>query len=277
VNTEILIRVGTFAGVLLLMAILEARLPRRRRRLSRKERWPANLGIVALNALLARLLIPTGAMGAAIWAEAQDFGLFNILSLPGTMEVMLAVVLLDLAIYVQHVLFHAVPVLWRLHMVHHADLDIDVSTGLRFHPIEILLSLAIKMGVVTLFGAPPAAVLVFEVVLNGMAMFNHSNVRLPPAVDGALRLLLVTPDMHRVHHSIIRRETNSNYGFNLSCWDRIFRTYRAQPAHGHDGMTIGLAHMQQAPAGRFGWMLALPFRGRVGQYPILKSANGGSK
>lgn len=259
------------------MALLEAWLPRRRRRLSRKERWPANLGIVVFNALLARLLIPAGAMGVAVWAEAQGFGLFNILPLPGMMEVALAVMLLDLAIYGQHVLFHAVPVLWRLHMVHHADLDIDVSTGLRFHPIEILLSLVIKMGVVALLGAPPVAVLLFEVVLNGMAMFNHGNVRLPQTVDNVLRLLIVTPDMHRIHHSIIRRETNSNYGFNLSCWDRLFGTYRAQPAHGHDGMTIGLEHMQQVPAGRFGWMLALPFRGRVGQYPVLNSGTEETK
>jgi len=273
-DSEALIRGGVFAGVLILMALLEMFIPRRRLRLSRIERWPANLGIVAFNALLMRLLIPMGAMGVAAWTEMHDAGLLHALPLPDGAKVFLAVVLLDLAIYAQHVLFHAVPVLWRLHMVHHADRDIDVSTGLRFHPIEILLSMAIKMAVILALGASPLAVLIFEVLLNGMAMFNHGNVRLPLRLDGTLRLLLVTPDMHRVHHSVIRRETNSNYGFNLSCWDRLFHTYRAQPEHGHEGMTIGLEHMQQAPTGRIGWMLALPFRGRIGQYPILKSTTG---
>jgi len=272
-SDESLIRLAAFIGVLAVMALWQALLPRRE--LSQGyRRWPANLGIVVLDSLIVRLLFPAGAIGVALWAQQQGFGLLNMVSLTPALSITLAVVLLDLAIYLQHLLFHAVPTLWRLHMVHHADRDIDVTTGLRFHPIEIVLSMLIKMGVVALLGAPALAVVIFEVILNAMAMFNHANVRLPLPLDTILRTLLVTPDMHRVHHSVIRRETNSNYGFNLSIWDRIFATYRAQPAAGHSGMTIGLSQFQHAPAHTLSWMLRLPFSGEMGQYPILKTDTG---
>ncbi|MDQ6996907.1 MAG: sterol desaturase family protein [Mariprofundus sp.] len=263
-------RFGAFGLILLLMAVAEAIAPRRALRFGRK-RWPSNLGIVVIDSIIVRLLIPGGAVTAALWAAAHDFGLFNQLDWTENIEIVIAIILLDLFIYGQHVLFHAVPALWRLHMVHHADRDIDVTTGLRFHPLEIILSMLIKMAIVILFGMPVMAVILFEIVLNGMAMFNHANVRLAKKMDGLLRLLVITPDVHRVHHSIIRSETNSNYGFNLSLWDRLFGTFREQPEHGHDGMTIGLEHLQTAPTHQLGFMLRLPFGGDIGQYPILKS------
>jgi len=267
------IRFSIFFLVLLIMITAEAFAPRRLLSLGRT-RWPANLGIVVMNALTVRLLLPGGAIAAALWAEAHGFGLFNWLNWSGSVEIIAAVILLDLIIYGQHVLFHAVPVLWRLHMVHHADRDIDVTTGLRFHPIEIILSMLIKITVVALLGVPVIAVVIFEIVLNGMAMFNHANVRLPGKVDKLLRLLVITPDVHRVHHSVLKSETNSNYGFNLSVWDRLFGTYRAQPEYGHTDMTIGLEHLQSAPTHRLGFMLRLPFSGDIGQYPILKNQEG---
>lgn len=270
---EALIRLSTFVAVLAAMAIWQAVSPRRKLTQGYR-RWPGNLGIVLLNSLLLRLLLPAGAIGTALWAEQQGFGLLNIAGMTAATRVAVSVILLDLAIYLQHLLFHALPLLWRLHMVHHADRDIDVTTGLRFHPIEIILSMLIKMGVVLLLGAPATAVLIFEVMLNGMAMFNHGNVNIPAPVDRALRLFFVTPDMHRVHHSVIRSETNSNYGFNLSIWDRLFGTYRPQPETGHARMTIGLSQFQQQPTHALGWMLRLPFTGDLGQYPILKSNKG---
>jgi sterol desaturase/sphingolipid hydroxylase (fatty acid hydroxylase superfamily) len=263
------IRFSIFFMVLLIMIAAETFSPRRPLSLGRT-RWPANLGIVVMNVLIVRLLLPGGAIAAALWAGARDFGLFNGLNWSGSVEIIAAVILLDLIIYGQHVLFHAIPVLWRLHMVHHADRDIDVTTGLRFHPIEIILSMLIKITVVALLGAPVLAVIIFEIILNGMAMFNHANVRLPGKVDKLLRLLVITPDVHRVHHSVLKPETNSNYGFNLSVWDRLFGTYRAQPEYGHTNMTIGLEHLQSAPTHKLGFMLRLPFNGDIGQYPIFK-------
>jgi len=267
---ESTLRLGFFFGILIIMALAETISPRRSLTQGRK-RWPGNLGIVVLDSILVRLLMPAAATGAAIWAEELGFGLFNWLSLPLPVSAVLAVILLDLIIYTQHLLFHAIPILWRLHMVHHADRDIDVTTGLRFHPIEILLSLLIKMICVILLGAPVLAVIIFEVVLNGMAMFNHANLKLPRRLDAILRRLIITPDVHRVHHSIIKQETNSNYGFNLSIWDRLFGTFREQPEKGHDGMTIGLEHLQQAPTHSLLFMLRLPFNRQIGQYPIQKS------
>jgi len=209
-----------------------------------------------------------GAVGMAILAEARGWGVFNNLSVPLWLAVVLSVVALDFAIYLQHVLFHAVPILWRLHMVHHADLDFDVTTGLRFHTVEILLSMGIKLGVVVLLGSPALAVLLFEVILNATSMFSHGNIRLPAWLDRLLRVFVVTPDMHRVHHSVISRETNSNFGFNLPWWDYLFGTYRAQPAAGHEGMTIGLSQFRDERVDRLHWMLALPFVGSLGKYPI---------
>ncbi|MCZ6472271.1 MAG: sterol desaturase family protein [SAR324 cluster bacterium] len=239
------IRLGFFLGILVLMALWELAAPRRALTVSKALRWGNNLALVVCNSLVLRLVFPVAALGVAVRAEASGWGLLHSLPLPGWLAVLLAVLLLDLLIYGQHVLMHKVPVLWRLHRMHHADLDFDVTTGARFHPLEIVLSMAIKMGAVLALGAPPLGVLIFEVLLNVTSMFNHGNVRIPQGADRLLRLLLVTPDMHRVHHSLVRAETDSNYGFNLPWWDRLFGTYRPQPAAGHEGMTIGIAQFRE--------------------------------
>jgi sterol desaturase/sphingolipid hydroxylase (fatty acid hydroxylase superfamily) len=262
------IRLAAFCGVFALMAIWEVILPRRKQTIGRGWRWPNNLGVVAVDTLLVRVLFPTTAVGAALAAEAHGFGLFGVVPLPAWIGVVASVIILDLAIYFQHVLFHAVPVLWRLHRMHHADLDIDVTTGLRFHPIEILLSMVIKLAVVIALGAPALAVLLFEVLLNATSVFNHSNVRIPEGLDGVVRWFVVTPDMHRVHHSIVARETNSNFGFNLPWWDRLFGTYRAQPAAGHEAMTIGIEQFRNPRELGLDRMLLQPFRGDPGRYPL---------
>ena len=264
-NNETPIRLGFFFGVLLLMALWELISPRRRLGVSKPLRWVNNLSLVFLNSLVLRVvysvIFPVAALGTAVLAAEQGWGLLNALALPEWVEVVAAVLALDLLIYAQHVAMHLVPPLWRLHRMHHADLDIDVTTGARFHPIEIVLSMGIKMGAVVALGASPLAVLIFEVVLNATAMFNHANARLPLAVDRLLRLILVTPDMHRVHHSIVQEETNSNYGFNLPWWDRIFGTYRAQPAAGHDAMTIGIERFREPRYLQLHLLLAQPFIG----------------
>lgn len=223
-------------------------------------RWPNNLGVTILDALLVRIVLPTSAVGFGVLAESRGWGLFNLLSFPAWLEVTLAVVLLDLAIYGQHVLFHYVPALWRFHRMHHADLDVDVSTGARFHPLEVLLSFVLKFAAVAGLGASPLSVLIFEILLNATSLFNHSNLRLPPRIDRTLRYLVVTPDMHRIHHSVVNRETNSNFGFNLPWWDRLFRTYRPQPGAGHEGMTVGLDRFRDARELRLDRMLTQPFR-----------------
>jgi len=262
------IRLAAFGGVLAVMALWEFIGPRRKQITGRSWRWPNNLGVVVVNTLLVRILFPTTAVGLALVAEARGFGLLNVVALPAWVGVLASVVILDFAIYLQHILFHAVPSLWRLHRMHHADLEFDVTTGLRFHPIEILLSMVIKFTVVAALGAPAAAVLIFEVLLNATSMFNHSNVRIPLGLDSVLRWFVVTPDMHRVHHSILSRETNSNFGFNLPWWDRLFGTYRAQPAAGHDGMTIGIEQFREPRELGLDRMLLQPFRGDAGRYPL---------
>lgn len=255
---DALLRLGVFLAILMLMALLQAAFPRRPLHLAYR-RWPGNFALVVVDALALRLLLPAGAAGVAVWAAGAHVGLLRWLQVEGIAAVLLSLLLLDLLIYAQHVLFHAVPLLWRVHRVHHADQEIDVSTGLRFHPLEILLSMLIKMGGVVVLGVPAMAVLLFEVLLNGMAMFNHSNLRLPAGLDAFLRRFIVTPDMHRVHHSVQTFETNSNYGFNLSCWDRLFGTYIAQPQHGHNGMHIGLSEFRSGRADSFLELLAIPF------------------
>jgi sterol desaturase/sphingolipid hydroxylase (fatty acid hydroxylase superfamily) len=266
---EAVIRLGCFFSIFVLMAFWELMAPRRMPSVPKALRWGGNLGLVALNTILLRLLFPTAAVGAAAFAAAQGWGLLNHAAPPLWLGVLVAVVALDFAIWVQHVLFHAVPALWRLHRVHHADLDCDLTTGARFHPIEIVLSMLIKIAVVLVLGPPVVAVILFEVVLNGMAMFNHGNVRLPAALERWLRWVLVTPDMHRVHHSVEADETNSNFGFNLSWWDRLLGTYRDQPRAGHQDMTLGIAdHRDPREVDRLPGMLALPFRGGVMDYPI---------
>jgi sterol desaturase/sphingolipid hydroxylase (fatty acid hydroxylase superfamily) len=224
--------------------------------------------VLAVDALLVRVVLPITTVGLALVAEAHGVGLFNMIALPVWASIIVSVMVLDLAIYLQHVLFHAVPALWRLHRMHHADLEVDVTTGLRFHPIEILLSTGIKLAVVTAVGAPAAAVLIFEVLLNATSIFNHSNVRIPADIDRILRWFVVTPDMHRVHHSILRRETNSNFGFNVPWWDRLLGTYRAQPAAGHAAMTIGIEQFRDPRELGLDRMLLQPFRGEAGGYPL---------
>ncbi|MDA8363111.1 MAG: sterol desaturase family protein [Gammaproteobacteria bacterium] len=267
------IRLGAFFGVLIVMIFLELAAPRRTLSVSRVRRWTSNLGIVFLNSVVLRLLFPAAAVGCAMSATAHGWGLFNLVAAPFWVAVLGSIVILDLAIYLQHVMFHAVPILWRLHRMHHADLDYDVTTGARFHPIEILLSMLIKFAVIAVIGAPAVAVVIFEVVLNATAMFNHGNLRLPIALDRALRLFIVTPDMHRVHHSVEDREANSNFGFNLSLWDRLLGTYMAQPDAGHEAMTLGIRDYR-APrlVNDLPGMLVLPFLGRITGYAINRRA-----
>ncbi len=257
---EPFIRLAAFASVFILMALWEFAAPRRQQSIGRTSRWPSNIGVVVLDTLIVRILFPTTAVGLALFAEAKGFGLFNTWPVAGWVAVITSVVILDFVIYLQHVLFHAVPGLWRLHRMHHADLEFDLTTGARFHPIEIVLSMLIKLAVIGALGAPAVAVLIFEVLLNATAMFNHSNVRLPASADRVLRWFIVTPDMHRVHHSVVVRETNSNFGFNLPWWDRLFGTYREQPEAGHERMTIGVDEIRNPAEQRLDRMLTQPFR-----------------
>ena len=260
-ESEATIRLGVFLGLFALLAMLEWAMPRRQRRQPRSTRWFTNWSIIVVDTVTLRLLglvLPLLAIGAAIDAGENGWGLFNTLDWPLWLEAVIAILVLDFVIWAQHLMTHKIPILWRLHRVHHADRDMDVTTAIRFHPIEIALSMLIKIGVVYLLGPSALAVLLFEVILNGTAMFNHANVRLTPWLDRMIRTVLVTPDMHRVHHSVDREEHDSNYGFALSVWDRMFGTYIAQPSGGHDNMTIGLQWQDDAPS-RLGWSLKLPF------------------
>ena len=269
-TNEVMLRFAFFFGIFTLMAVWELVAPRRTLTTSKTVRWLSNLGITFLNPVVVRALSPLLPVGMALLAQKNGWGLLNYFSMPYWFEVALAVIVLDLVIYLQHVMFHTVPVLWRLHMMHHADLDIDVTTGLRFHPIEMILSMGIKLSTVVLIGPSVLAVLIFEILLNGTSMFNHSNVRLPTNIDRTLRLFVVTPDMHRVHHSVFIRETNSNFGFNLPWWDRLLGTYRDQPAAGHEGMVIGLSQFREAKRLTLLRMLVLPFVGKPGEYAITR-------
>ncbi len=263
------IRFGFFIAVLGIMAVWEILVPRRALNVSKSIRWINNLGIVALNTIILRLIFPAAAVGMAALADTQDWGILNYIQFPIWLAVIVSVIIMDAVIYFQHVLVHAVPVLWRLHRVHHADLDFDVTTGSRFHPIEIILSLLIKFATIIMLGPPIIAVVLFEVLLNSTSMFNHANVQIPQKVDRLLRWFVVTPDMHRVHHSVENDETNSNFGFNLPWWDRLFGTYRNQPRAGHKQMIIGIntfrdrQHCTLLPG-----MLAMPFIGKITNYTI---------
>jgi len=270
---EPLVRIAVFLGILFAMAAWEVAAPRRRQEIPRLLRWTNNLGLVVIDTILVRLTFPIVAVGLALLAEERGWGLLNVFGVPTWLAFVASVIALDLAIYLQHVMFHAVPALWRLHRMHHADLEFDVTTGLRFHPIEIVLSMGIKIAVVAALGPPAVAVLVFEVLLNATAMFNHSNVRIPQGMDRILRWIVVTPDMHRIHHSIHPSETNSNFGFNLPWWDKLLGTYRPQPKEGHDSMTIGI---EQFRTGRDLWldrMLIQPLRGPASGYPINRGGD----
>ncbi|MXN64765.1 sterol desaturase family protein [Stappia sp. GBMRC 2046] len=268
------VRLSAFFSILVAMAVFEVAAPRRRQEIPRLLRWSNNLAVVVVDTLLVRLSFPVLAVGLAVTAEKGGWGLFNLVELPSWLEFVVTVLVLDLVIYLQHVMFHAVPAFWRLHRMHHADLEFDVTTGLRFHPVEILLSMALKLAAVAALGPPAAAVLVFEVLLNGTSMFNHSNIRLPVSIDRILRLFVVTPDMHRVHHSIHPDEANSNFGFNLPWWDRLLGTYRPQPRDGHEKMAIGIDQFRTPRDLWLDRMLIQPFRGTVGRFPIGRRFNG---
>jgi sterol desaturase/sphingolipid hydroxylase (fatty acid hydroxylase superfamily) len=270
------IRMGFFFGVLLIMALWEITAPRRKLTASKILRWTNNLGLVFFNNYIIRFLFPAAAIGVAITAKEQSYGLFNVYEVSPYIAIVASVVIMDFIIYIQHVMVHAIPMLWRLHRVHHADPDYDVTTGARFHPLEIILSMLIKFAAILLLGPPVVAVIMFEVILNVTAMFNHGNVGLPPALDRVLRWVLVTPDMHRVHHSVEDDEANSNFGFSLPWWDRLFGTYRDQPRGGHEGMTIGIHKYHDAKD--VSWItgiLTLPFRGKISEYAINRRQWGG--
>jgi sterol desaturase/sphingolipid hydroxylase (fatty acid hydroxylase superfamily) len=265
---ESLLRLGAFLGVFAAMALWESLAPRREQVRSRRERWPHNLGLLALDVVVLRLVAPGAAIAVALAGEAGGWGMLPALGVSAWIAIPAAVILLDLAVWFQHVTFHAVPALWRLHRVHHTDVVYDVTTGTRFHPIEILISTGVKCAAVAAIGAPAVAVLAFEIVLNATAVFNHANVRMPPALDAWLRLFVVTPDMHRVHHSTSYNEANSNFGFNMPWWDRLFGTYRAQPAAGHEAMTIGVDAFRTRTDMRLDRLLVQPFRDTPGGYAI---------
>ncbi len=265
---QALIRLLLFLIAFGLVALGERISPRRALTISRVRRWFANMGILAFNPLMVWLVFPILPVGMALWAEEQGWGLLNTIALPLALEIGIAALVLDLVVYLQHVFFHAVPLLWRLHMVHHADLNIDLTTGVRFHPCEIVLSTGIKLTAVALLGPPLLGVLLFEVLLNATALFNHSNMLIPAGIDRYLRLVIVTPDMHRVHHSVIIRETNSNYGFSLPWWDRLLGTYKPQPEKGHTDMTIGLAQFRDQGRLGLGRLLVMPFVEGPGSVPI---------
>lgn len=257
---ELSIRLTAFFTIFAAMALWEVASPCRKRRFKRSQRWVGNIGIVILNSLLLRLLFPAAALGMASYTAVNGWGLLHAIDLPFWLDILIAVLLMDMVIYLQHVMVHAVPVLWRLHRVHHADPDYDLTTGARFHPIEIIISMLIKITTIAALGPPIVAVVIFEVVLNGMAMFNHGNVRLPMPLDRVLRWVIVTPDMHRVHHSVEPNETNSNFGFNLSLWDRLMGTYRQQPRLGQQCMEIGISSLRDPKmTNRLTGMLWIPF------------------
>jgi sterol desaturase/sphingolipid hydroxylase (fatty acid hydroxylase superfamily) len=275
-SPDVVVRLSAFVGVLGLVALWEIYVPRRRSNTSKRRRWIANLSVVVLDSVIVRLLFSAGAVGVALLATERNWGVLNHVNWPLWLEMVLAVVVLDFVLYLQHVLFHAVPFFWRFHMMHHADLDCDVTTGLRFHPVEVVLSMVIKVTAVVGLGASPLAVLCFEVLLNATSMFNHSNVWIPITVDRALRWILVPPDMHRIHHSVRPQETNSNFGFNLPWWDRLLGTYCSEPVGGHEEITVGLKQFRDPARLTLAGMLALPFVGKPGEYPLGREDSSGS-
>jgi len=274
VEHEAQVRMSFFLGLLAIMGVWELKKPRRVAKISKAKRWLNNLGLVFFNSFISRLVLPIASTGMAILAAEQNWGVFNYFNISPFISVIVFIVVMDLIIYIQHVMVHAIPLFWRFHRVHHADLDYDVTTGARFHTVEIIFSMFIKLIAITLLGPSVFAVILFEVILNGMAMFNHGNVGLPKPLDKFLRFFVVTPDMHRVHHSIEEDETNSNFGFNLTWWDRIFGTYRSQVRKGQIDMTIGLKNMRNPKQTNFILgMLSIPFRGRITEYSINAKKN----
>ena len=273
-DNEALIRLIFFLGIFSAVGIAEALSPRRTLTTSKSARWFANIGIILVNTFFIRLFFSAGAVGIALFVSSHQWGLFNAIAMPYWMSVLLSVIALDFVIYLQHVMFHAIPSLWRLHMMHHADMDIDVTTGTRFHPLEMLLSMLVKGAAIIALGTPALGVVIFEILLNATSMFNHGNIKIPVDTDAVLRLFVVTPDMHRVHHSVFPTETNSNFGFSLPWWDRLMGTYRGQPRKGHIDMTIGLNQFRNPSSLGFLDLLILPFRGPQGSYAINRRGQG---
>lgn len=262
------VRLGAFVVIFSTMAVMEILRERRELQTSKGQRWATNIGIIVTDSLVLRFVFPMGALGIGYLAGDLSWGLFNVVSVPYWLAILASFILLDFVVWLQHVVFHAVPALWRVHMMHHADLDFDVTTGTRFHPIEMVISMGIKAAAILLLGAPVFAILLFEVLLNGTSMFNHANLDIPKPVDRILRLFVVTPDMHRVHHSAKPKETNTNFGFNLPWWDYLFGTYRDQPEQGHHGMTIGLEQIRDPEKNSYLHLLVLPFVDPAGDYDI---------
>ena len=271
-ESEGIIRIILFLLVFCSIATWEKLRPKRLKDPRRLNRWSINLGLMLLNTLTLRLIFPMAAVGMALYAEQHQLGILNHIDLHPGLAIMISVIVLDLFIYFQHVLFHAVPALWRLHMIHHTDLEYDLTTGVRFHPIEIIISMLLKFLVIIALGPPAIAVLIFEILLNSCAMFNHGNIKLPASVDSILRKLIVTPDMHRIHHSTIKTETNSNYGFNLSVWDKLFGTYKAKALREQTTMDIGLENYRDSNDLSYLKLLKLPLTGKIGRYPINKDS-----
>ncbi len=259
IQNQTVIRLTFFLSILLIVGVWELQKPRLILKNSKLIRWVSNLGIVFLNSVLLKIIFPLTATGLAIYAETKGWGVFNIVSIDPTLKVILSILMLDMVIYFQHVMFHAVPLFWQLHQMHHVDLDYDVTTGSRFHPIEIILSMGVKFTFIVLLGVPALAVILFEIILNGAAMFNHGNIYIPPQIDKYLRLFIVTPDMHRIHHSVVVKETHSNFGFNVPWWDRLFGTYIAEPEAGRTQIEIGTPKFRDAKYLGLHWMLILPF------------------
>ncbi len=267
---ESMIRLGSFIGFFALLSLWEIMSPRRKLLNLRRFRWFSNLGLIVIASVLVRFIFPAAAVGFAVMAEQQQWGFLYILQLPPALHYLLAFILLDLSLYFQHVMFHALPMFWRFHRVHHSDLDCDITTGVRFHPFEILISMLVKFLTIISIGAPVLVVVVFEIILNAASMFTHSNIRMPALLEKTWRWLMVTPDMHRIHHSILENESNSNFGFFLSVWDRLFGTYLAQPETGHEKMQLGVKHFRQPKWQNLRWLLYLPFVSKLDDYTINK-------
>lgn len=267
---ESYIRLGSFLGIFALLTIWEISSPKRELLHLRRFRWFSNIGLIVISSVLVRFILPTAAVGVALHAEQDNLGFLNHFDIPFVVHFLLAFVLMDLAIYFQHVMFHALPMFWRFHRVHHSDLDCDITTGLRFHPFEMVISIIFKFIVIISIGAPVLAVVIFEIILNAASMFTHSNIKMHRSIETFVRWFMVTPDMHRVHHSMVENETNSNFGFFISVWDRLFGTYISQPVNGHEKMEIGLSFFREPKWQNLRWLIYLPFVTRIHGYAINK-------
>lgn len=267
---ETVIRLGSFLGLFALFALWEIASPRRKLLELRRFRWINNFGLIIISSVLVRFIFPTAAVGIALLVEENHWGFLYSFGLPFPVHFFAAFILMDLSLYFQHIMFHALPLFWRFHRVHHSDLDCDITTGLRFHPFEMVISILIKFVTIASIGAPVIAVVIFEIILNAAAMFTHSNIKMTKSIESLLRWFIVTPDMHRIHHSLNVYETNNNFGFFISIWDRFFGTYLKQPEKGHENMQIGLKNFRKGRWQDLRWLIYLPFVSRLDDYAINK-------